>query len=231
MRRGWFSLSVGAAVVCWSPPLSAGEPASASPSPSQDIHPFPKEAAEPPSTFEPYSTAAPRLAIPSMDLPSLPRVADPFEGAAPLEISEDPNASVSSAPHRQRDRAPSADELRDPFSDTSDNAAWAANLQPHRFDALLDLLDPFRERDSSASSYRALAITQRASNGLRDPFALDARPVRNFGDWATGLRNPFDPQARPTFITPDACQGGQDTPRSPRCRATSDSLQDPFNSR
>jgi hypothetical protein len=171
-----------------------------------------------------------------MELPPLPTVGDPFEGAPPLEVVADTDTeragpAASAASRRQSKQPPSSEDLRDPFSESAADAAWARNLRPHRFDALLELLDPFRERDSSTSSYRALAATQRASEGLRDPFSLDARSVRHLGNWMTDLRNPFDPRARQVRDAVAGCPTARTTPVPERCRQLAETLRDPFNSR
>lgn len=206
-------------------PALATEPAPVVESPSEET----PSAFTPTTSFSPYDVGPGQLELPAMDLPPLPAVPDPFADAPPLEGQA--NASSPDAIPAVGMTGPSADDLRDPFAENASDQAWAANLQPHRFDALLELLDPFREKDSSRSSYRAIALTQRASDGLRDPFSMDARAARRFTEWTTDLRNPFDPEARPVRATPGACGLRGDGARTGQCATDLESLRDPFNSR
>ena len=228
MNGGRLATCLGAVALGWSPWAVAMEPAS----PAGEVRST-NDATPARAAFEPYTTRTPQISIPPLQLPPLPKVADPFEGAPPLEVVSDTDAGgvASAAPRPQSERPASTEELRDPFSESAADAAWATNLRPHRFDALLELLDPFRERDSSTSSYRALAATQRASDGLRDPFSLDARSVRHLGNWMTDLRNPFDPRARQVRDAVAGCPTARTAPVPERCRQLAETLRDPFNSR
>jgi hypothetical protein len=230
MGAGRIATCVTATLLCWSSAASAMEPAAPTqlPTTPEEEEASPRVALDP-TMIEPRS-----IPVPAMDLPALPFVHDPFRDAPALEIvGQRDGATVASAaaPQSALSEPTSPDELRDPFSENATGAAWAENLRLHRFDALMELLDPFRERDSSASSYRALSTTQRASNGLRDPFSLDARTGRQISSWITDLRNPFDPRARPTQANRASCIPPASEPPRAGCTVLPGELRDPFNSR